>query len=223
MQGFLDIVLTECDKHAATQVEGDTAASNNLTAPHWAAVYADEERLVSTNNFNFLPVRSVSAPGVKRRLSARSVGNKQKRTSLSLNPSLRSLKKDGLVSANVARRMSDVRKADTVVVSSTWGGVFRHQDQSTVHTKAARGMIERPIDQRHDSRTKQERSVALHHLLDGGEFPERRSRPQRTNPTRLERLIQKRVNSADSHPCPSSEESKSTSTCKKTGRSLKGN
>jgi hypothetical protein len=59
VQGFLDIMVTECEVHSSALQQGgeSSAVSTQRGKKHWAAAYADENQLVPVSTSNFLPVR----------------------------------------------------------------------------------------------------------------------------------------------------------------------
>ena len=236
MQGFLDIVLTECDRHASLQA-GEGSDAGNQTSDHWGALFADEDELVATNNYNFLPVGS-GPRGLNRISSKLNVRKGQNPRSLSLNP-LHEFKHDRVHPSSITKAgsMRDVRQAGSPFASST-RNIRRkaHAEEAPrpghMHASIFRRPAERqhPSDHSHGVRSDHDRALALKNLLVdvSGDSPVHGS-PVHTHPPYIDKQIHKGAVDATStsDPCraktfkeASSHESKSI--CRASGRSLKG-
>jgi hypothetical protein len=234
VQGFLDIVVTECDKTAAILRQGNTAGDANGTAPHWAAVFADGDQLVTFGNFNFLPVRFGSS-GINRRV-AESVPDtpgireyQQDRvepTSLSLNP-LKALKKAGFV----ARSMRDYQQ-DYVDHTGTLQGSqksYRFSERSSENISPTSATSRHQYEDKVPSRGQAKEGdyvEDLQHVVNmnkAGELPLVRHWSAHTHPSYMQNMMPKKTKQAMlRHAESDSCDSAGTSTCRKRGRVLNG-
>lgn len=231
MQTFLDIVLTQCDTLAAMQQDDQSKQATNKTAPHWATVFADEDRLIRTNNFNFLPVGS-GAPGFKSRLLQHAIHNNQKRkpTSFSLNP-MHDFKEHGSIAA---RGMRDVRRTNTPRASSTSSGEANTQLQQQDHhsvgstrTKwktqiAFRAVSSSRAEPATSSGSKVEHPLRMH---SDGEFPAIRHKTPHTHHQYIDRVLQAQDGAAALDSCVAAGNTyteESMPVCHKPGRYLTG-
>lgn len=228
VQSFLDIVLTDCDLHASMlQSDDEDAAVANRNSSHWATAFADENYLVATNNFNFLPVGS-GAPGFNNRLPAYSV-NRQKQqtmklTSQSLNP-LQTFKRKGILTATSGRSIRDVRRSDSQSgTGSTWGdAVLQHQALLAARTRTVRGSaIPKAAESSQEVR---QQEVAVQNNNEGL-FPTLQRRTTQKHPAYISKLIQKQggdTKLTTSQSCRSSSLSDSSMVpCPTTARVLQG-